>query len=307
MTVRRPRALQPGSEIRVVSPASALTREEVARGQALLEAQGYRVTFAPHAFDRAGYLAGSDADRAADLMAAFLDPEVACVFCSRGGYGSVRLLDRLDLDAMAASGKLFAGFSDITTLHLALNRRGLTTLHAPMLLTLGTEREPWVEESLLRMLRGDVTQPETAPRAVTVSGGTAEGETAGGCVILLADAIGTADALDARGKIVFLEDVDENPHRVDAMLTHLRRSGSLDGVAGLVVGEMTRTDERVDPKIGAMPWREIVFDRLGDLDVPMVVDFPFGHAKNMLSVPFGVRARLDADAGTVTYLESYCE
>lgn len=304
--MNRPRALRPGDHIRVVTPASGLTREQVARATQVLENEGYRVTFAEHAFAMTGFLAGPDEDRAADLMEAFLDPEVDAVVCSRGGYGCARLFPYLDLDAIAASGKLFAGFSDITTLHLALNQRGLPTLHAPMLLTLGSDREPWVWESFLGQLKGDVSTPATAPRGVTKVGGTAEGVVTGGCMILICDAIGTPNAMAARGKIVLLEDVDEQPHRIDAMLTHLLNTNSLDGAAGIVVGEMTRTDDRIDPKIGGTPWREMVMERLGPLEIPMIFDYPMGHAAQMLTLPLGIRARLDADAGTLTYLEPLC-
>jgi muramoyltetrapeptide carboxypeptidase len=302
----KPRALRAGDEVRVVSPASPLTPEQTAAGIGLLESQGYRVTLGRHVYERDGYLAGSDEARAEDLMAAFDDPDVACVICSRGGYGSARLLPYLDLDFMAASGKMFCGFSDVTTLHLALNRRGLVTMHTPMLITFSVEREPWVVESFVRLLRGDASAPEGAKRAQTLVPGEAEGVVTGGCMCLLGDSLATQDAFDGAGKIVVLEDVDENPHRVDALLTHFVNSGVLQSAAGIVVGEMTNTDEKADPKIGAWPWRRIVEDRLAPLGVPCVVDFPVGHMKTMLSVPLGVRARLGADAGTLTFLEPPC-
>lgn len=302
----KPRALKPGDQVRVVSPASPVAPEQLAQGVALLEGEGYVVTLGEHAYDRDGYLAGSDADRAADLMAAFLDPGVACVMCSRGGYGCARLLPFLDLDAMAASGKMLCGFSDITTLHLAMNRRGLVTMHTPMLLTFSVDREPWVVESFKSLLRGDATVPPGATKGERLVGGTAEGVVTGGCMCLLGDSLATPDAFGAEGKIVLLEDVDESPHRVDALLTHFLNAGVMQRAAGIVVGEMTNTDEKVDPKIGAWNWRRIVEDRLGSLGVPVIVNYPFGHMKTMLSVPLGVRARLDADAGTLTYLESPC-
>lgn len=302
----KPRALKPGDQVRVVSPASPVAPEQLAQGVALLESEGYVVTFGEHTYDRDGYLAGSDTDRAADLMAAFLDPGVACVMCSRGGYGCARLLPFLDLDAMAASGKMLCGFSDVTTLHLALNRRGLVTMHTPMLLTFSVDREPWVVESFKGLLRGDAQVPSAASKGETLIGGTAEGTVTGGCMCLLGDSLATPDAFDAEGKIVLLEDVDESPHRVDALLTQFINAGVLKSAAGIVVGEMTNTDEKVDLKIGAWNWRRIVEDRLGSLGVPTIVNYPFGHMKTMLSVPLGVRARLDADAGTLTYLESPC-
>lgn len=306
MPVSKPKALKPGDTIAIVTPASPLVREKTEFAVKLLETEGYKVRFGDHAFMSTGYLAGPDAVRADDLMRAFKDPEVDAVFCARGGYGCARLFPHLDLDRIAASGKLLCGFSDITTLHIALNRRGFPTLHSPMALTLSVPRSEWVYESLRRALRGDLTPPAEAPRADTIVGGAAEGIVVGGCLCLMTDTLGTPESLDCEGAIVLIEDVDESPHRVDAMLTHLLNFGQIQRAAGIVVGEMTRTDEKADEGIGGIPWRDIVRDRLEPLGIPMVLDFPFGHKKDTLSLGLGIRARLDADAGTLTYLEPLC-
>lgn len=302
----KPDALKPGDIIRIVSPASPIKEEDLGFAVGLLESQGYQITFGKYARERDGYLAGTDAQRAEDLQDAFDDPEVKLVMCARGGYGCARMVGLLDLDRIARSRKMFAGFSDITTIHVALNRRGLVTMHTPMPITLSVPREDWVIESFLNLLRGDATTPSKATRAETIVLGTAEGDVIGGCLCLLCDTINTDDPLDAEGKILVIEDVDEMPHRVDAMFTHLRNIGLLQSAAGIVVGEMTRTDDLGDKKIGSWPWRKIVEDRLADLNVPSVVNFPFGHMKTMLSIPLGIRARLDADRGTLTFLESPC-
>lgn len=302
----KPRALAPGATVRFVTPASPIPAERIEALRAILCEHEYNVELGAHALDDAGYLAGADADRAADLAAAFEAPEVDAVFCTRGGYGCARLLPYLDVPSLAATGKLFLGFSDITTLHLALNACGLPTLHAPMALTLHWSREPWVYDSLMRALAGDLAVPADAPKGVTVVGGAAEGLVTGGCLVLMADAIGTAYPIDATDKLVLIEDVDEPPHRVDAMLTHLLNTGDLQRAAGFVVGEMTRTDERTDESIGGSGWRDIVADRLAPLGKPLIVDYPFGHARNMLTLGLGIRAALDADAGTLTYTESLC-
>ena len=304
--VLKPRALKPGSHIRVVSPASGISEEKCQKGKKVLEDQGYRVSFGEHAFETYYYLAGKDEQRAADLQAAFDDPDVDCVFCSRGGYGCARLLPHLDLDRMTQSGKMFCGFSDVTTLHIALNRRGLVTMHTPMLITLTVDREPWVMESFLACLRGDDPMPEGAKRAEELNAGAAEGVLTGGCMCLLTDSLATPDPLECKDKIVVIEDVGENPHRVDAMLTHLLNSGQLQSAAGIVIGEMTDTDEKIDPTIGGWPWKEIIADRVGGIGVPAMVNFPFGHMKTMLSVPLGIKARMDTGSGTLTYLESAC-
>lgn len=302
----KPPSLKPGDVIRMVSPASSLVREKTDALRELLEQDGYRVEFSKHCFDADFHLAGRDEDRAADLMDAFLDPKVDAVFCSRGGYGCARLFPFLDLDAIVASRKIFLGFSDITTLHIALNNRGLVTFHAPMALTLTNPRDPWVYASLRAVLTGKNPIPEEAPVGQVIVGGQAEGMVVGGCLCLICDSIGTPNPIDAKGRILIIEDVDEDPHRIDAMLTHLLNSGIAQKAAGIVFGEMTRTDERNGEGIGGKPWRELVTERFGSLGIPMMLDFPFGHNKNMLSLPLGIHARMDADRGTLTYLEGHC-
>ncbi len=300
----KPRALLPGDLIAVVSPASSISRDRLERGTDLLEEHGFRVQLGEHVLAQTDYLAGSDEDRAADLMAAFRNPEAAAVLCSRGGYGCARLLPLLDLDEMAASGKMFLGFSDISTLHFALNRRGLVTIHSPMLLSFNVEREPWVLESFLNVLTGKDPIVANAPKGETIVAGQAEGVVTGGCLCLITDSLATPDSIDMQNKIVLIEDVDENPHRVDAMLTHLLNTGQIQQAAGIVVGEMTSTDDREDATIGKRPWRDIVIERLAPLGKPLVVNFPFGHCRGMLSLPLGIRACLNADEGTLQYTES---
>jgi muramoyltetrapeptide carboxypeptidase len=298
---RNPRYLQPGDTVAIVSPASPIEPAKLEKAVHWLEQQSYQVRIMPHVFDRDHYLAGTDQDRASDLQTAFLDPEINLVYCSRGGYGCARLLPHLNLDQIVATGKLFAGFSDVTTLHLALNRRGLATLHAPMALSLSVERQPWVFESLASNLRGDPTVPASAPRGHCIVPGTATAPVTGGCLCLLTDSLGTIDGFDPEGKIVLIEDVDEPPHRVDAMLTHLLNLGQIQKAAGIVVGEMTRSDEKPDDTIGPKPWVEIVKERLQPLGIPMIFHYPFGHIQNMLTLPMGLVATLDAEAGTLTY------
>lgn len=303
VTMRKPAALKPGDRIEIVSPSSAITFEKMSRGIELLKTWGYEVTLAPHALDHKDYLAGSDEHRAADLQAAFDNPDVSAVFCSRGGYGCARLFPYLDLDRMAASNKPFFGFSDITTLHLALNKRGLMTYHAPMLLTLSREREPWVETSLRDALAGSDPLHPDSKAGKSIVPGSARGRLTGGCLCLITDSIGTPYAIETEGRIVLIEDVDENPHRVDAMLTQMLNTGHAQAAAGFVIGEMTGTDDRQDASIGKRPWREIVADRLAPLGKPMIVEYPFGHNSAMLTLPMGAMVKLDADAGRLSLLE----
>ena len=303
----KPKALKPGDTISLVSPASFLTPEQTEGGIKYLESLGYRVKTYPSTYKSQGYLAGTDAERADDLTAAFHDPETQAVLCARGGYGSSRLVPHLDFDRLAKTEKLFIGFSDITILHAYLNQRGLPTLHGPMAFTFGYEREPWVYESFADIISGQTTIPTTAPKGNTIHPGLAKGIVVGGCLCLICDLLGTPGQIDMTGKIVLIEDVDEAPHRVDGFFTHLINSGCLQTAAGIVVGEMTRTNDKMDKTIGSKPWDEIVRERLSHVDVPSVTNFPFGHMSNMLSLPLGIRAELDADSGTMKYVESLCK
>lgn len=302
----KPQALKPGDTIGIVSPSSSVTPEQTERCFNLLQDQGYKLKVFPNVYNRHGFLAGTDDERVHDIHAAFSDSEVNAVFCSRGGYGASRLLNQLDWDMMAASRKMFLGFSDITVLHAALNKRGLPTVHAPMALTLGFERPDWVIESFLNVLKGKLKAPEHAALGTCLNPGVSEGIVTGGCLVLLCDLIGTSEQIDFTDKLVLIEDVDESPHRVDAMLTHLLNSRFLDRASGLIIGEMTRTDEKADKAIGELNWVEIIKERLGPLGLPTMLHFPFGHAKAMLSLPLGIRARMDANNGTLTYIDSLC-
>lgn len=303
----KPRALKVGDTLGIVSPASPIKPDLLAKGLDVLHGRGFKTKVFPHALDRDAMLAGRDVDRADDIMAAFRDPDVDAVFCSRGGYGCARLFPFLDIAEIAKSRKMLIGFSDITTLHLALQSYGAVSIHAPMALTLAYDREPWVVDSFFRILQGDGTVPDGASVGEEVVPGVAEGVLVGGCLCLLCDSIGTPHALETKGRLLIIEDVDENPHRVDAMFTHLLNAGLLQDAAGVVVGEMTRTDERRDETIGDRPWREIVSERLQKAGVPSMINYPFGHMSTMLTIPLGVRARMDTGLGTLELLESPCD
>ena len=287
--------LRHGSIVRWVSPASPIDSELLVRASSMFESWGLKIEIADHALDRHFYLVGTDENRAKDITDAFLDPRVDGIFCTRGGYGSARLMPYLDFPRISKSEKLFLGFSDISTLHLALNHCDLPTFHGPMGITLHYDREEWVYKSLRDMVFGNVNSLQEFPGGEVIVPGTGEGILTGGCLCLLCDSLATSYPIHGEGKIILLEDVDENPHRIDAMLTHLLNSGVFRHARGIVVGEMTRTDDRMDETIGARPWRDIVIDRLGSLGLPLILNYPIGHAKNMLTLPLGVKARLDAE------------
>ena len=308
----RPNALRPGDCIGIAAPASPPDADSIQAGVQLLEARGYRVVLAPHVSDAAphcGYLAGRDEDRAADLNQLFADREVKAIFCVRGGYGAMRLLNRLDWRTIRANPKIFVGYSDVTSLHLALARRcELVTFHGPMLSTL-PKCDAAAREVFWRLLEAAEPFGEyaVAPEGLqTVVGGAAAGVLAGGCLTLLAAACGTEDAPDFTNKLVLMEDVGEAIYRADRCLTQLKNAGLPQTAAGFIAGEITgwQTQEpRPEINTPDALWR----DAFAPLHRPALSGFPFGHAPNPQTLPLGVRARLDATARTLTLLESCLE
>ncbi|MEU8749010.1 S66 peptidase family protein [Streptomyces chartreusis] len=295
----RPARLAAGARVAVVAPSGPIPEERLQAGLDVLRGWDLDPVVAPHVLDRHGefaYLAGTDADRAADLQGAWCDPSVDAVLCARGGYGAQRMVDLLDWDAMAEAGpKVFVGFSDITVLHEAFaTRLGIGTLYGPAAAGVDFIKNARAQEHL----RATLFEPE-AVRTITSTGsalvpGRARGVTLGGCLSLLAADTGTPHArTSARGGLLCLEDVGEQTYRLDRCLTQLLRAGLFDGVRGVLLGSWQACEpyERV---------RALLLDRLGGLGVPVVEEFGFGHCEGALTIPFGLSAELDADAGTLT-------
>ncbi|MGE0786524.1 MAG: LD-carboxypeptidase [Sandaracinaceae bacterium] len=287
-------ALTPGAHVRVVAPASPFPTDEFERGLARLEAR-YRVSLGASVRMKDGYLAGSDEARAADVLDALDDPSVRAIVAARGGYGVTRLLDRIPVERVRPT--LLVGFSDLTALHALFARAGLRSLHASMLTGLGrgsdAELEAWyrVAEGL------DVPGFDGLE---TIADGRAEGPVVGGNLALLCALIGTPFAPPIDGAILFLEDVNEAPYRIDRMLTQLGHAGWLGRVRGIAIGELTRCDAGPDGREVS----HVLRDRLGALGVPVVSGLAVGHGEVNRPLPLGARARIDASRGRLEYLES---
>ncbi|MGK5692051.1 S66 peptidase family protein [Streptomyces sp. URMC 128] len=299
----RPPRLAPGARVAVVAPSGPVPEERLQAGLDVLRGWDLDPVVAPHVLGRHrefGYLAGTDAQRAADLQNAWCDPAVAAVLCARGGYGAQRMVDLLDWEAMRSAGpKVFAGFSDITVLHQAFaTRLGLATLYGPAAAGVDFLKNARAQEHLCATLFDpESVQTVTAvpPGGTALVPGRARGVTLGGCLSLLASDLGTPHALaGARGGLLLIEDVGESPYRVDRYLTQLLRTGWLDGVAGIVLGSWAACGPYEE-------LRAVLADRLGGLGVPVVEEFGFGHGEGALTMPLGVPAELDAGAGTVTF------
>ncbi|MEE4542745.1 LD-carboxypeptidase [Streptomyces sp. V4-01] len=303
----RPGRLRPGDRVGIVAPSGPVPPERLAAGMDILRGWDLDPVPAPHVCDGhpSGYLAGTDHDRAQDLARMWCDPSIAAVLCARGGYGVQRMVDLVDWDAMRAAlpagppPKPLIGYSDITALHEAFaTRLGVATLHGPMAAAPTFLEDPATQEHLRRTLFApEDVRVLAPPTARTLVGGRAEGVTLGGCVSLLASDLGTPWARpSAAGGLLALEDVGEEPYRLDRILTQLLRSGWFDGVAGILLGSWQDCGPYEEV-------RALFLDRLGGLGVPIVEEFGFGHSPSTLTLPLGVPAVLDADAGTLVLHE----
>lgn len=262
-------------------------------------ARRYRVVHgadAPAPPDRTlGYLAGDDATRAAELNEALGDQRVRAIFCSRGGYGAMRILDRLDGEALRRRRIPLVGFSDITALHAWAARLGVPTVHGPVVSQLHRLPQEQVEH-LFALLEGE--RPAPLSGLTPLHPGTARGPLLGGNLTLLCHLLGTPHLPAFDGAVLLIEEVNEPPYRLDRMLTQLALAGVFERLAGVVVGQVLLPGT-VDEKARALR-RAVLADRLGQLGLPVVSDAPVGHGGSHLALPLGLPVTLDADAGTLT-------
>jgi muramoyltetrapeptide carboxypeptidase len=301
---RKPRRLRPGDTVGVVAPASSWeNRSELLRGVAGLEAWGLKVRLGDHVNDRHGYMAGRDEDRAADLHAVLVDPEVRAIVCLQGGYGTPRLIPLLDEKVFAANPKAICGYSDLTTLHLAAERWGnVISFYSNGASGIGSpEVTEFSKTSLHRALFSDepfgpIGPNPDDPYVRTIVGGRVTGRLAGGCAGLLSSAIGTRLQPDFRGRIVVLEEIENEGYILDGILTQLRNAGLFDGIAGIVVGDVKT---KWSGGIAELSTEDMIEEILGVLGVPLIFGLPVGHGKHHATVPLGALATLDADAGTL--------
>lgn len=299
MTPRRPPALRPGDLVAVVAPAAAVDGKSLDRGVRALARLGYRVHVTPEAGLRSGYLAGSDRARARSLRRALSDPRVRAVFLARAGYGTARVLPFVERDLARARPKIVLGYSDATALLDFLTcARGWITFHGPMVandfasLAAGDLRA-------LRATLGGERRPSFPVRSV-LRPGRAEGRLFGGNLATIASLLGTPYGLDSprlrlRGGILFLEDRNEKPYRIDRMLTQLRLTGLFDHLKAIVFGEMTDCG-------GARELRRVIRDVTSGYRFPVAMGLPSGHGRGKRTVPLGVRARIDTARRVVEIL-----
>jgi muramoyltetrapeptide carboxypeptidase len=310
----KPKALKEGDTLGIIAPASRPNTDDAFnKGKAALEAMGFKVKAFPHIHDwHMGYLAGRDEHRVADLHAAFEDPEVNGVMCIRGGYGCHRIVDKLDYNLIKQNPKFFIGYSDITALHIGMMKyAGLVTFHGPMVASeFSRDASDFTRDNFLKAATtteplGLLPNDPEGPEPVTITGGKVTAPLVGGNMALITDLFGTNFELDISGKILFFEEIGDEPYAFDRVLNQLRLSGKLHKAAGIVVGQCADC-EHVEGRSGydkSPPLVEVVRDNLGGYGIPVLYNVPFGHIKNIWTLPIGLEATLDADAKILTLNE----
>jgi muramoyltetrapeptide carboxypeptidase len=312
----RPKALRPGDTVGLITPSSYVSDpDRLALAERTARYFGLVPKFGKNVRKREGYLGGTVEERLDDLHAMFRDPEVRAVFAIRGGYGASQLLDRIDYDLIRSKPKIFLGYSDLTALHLAIQKRaGLVTFHGPVVLSRFT---PFTQTYFRKALfetepMGRVTNPPDSdplrPAHVlrTVRGGQARGPLHGGNLTLISTTMGTPYEIETSGRILFLEDVDEQPYSIDRMLTQLRLAGKLDAATGVIFGECQDCRPRdFKPSYeSTLSTGEVVDEILGHLRIPVLSGLTIGHTEDQLTLPLGVMAELDAGKGDLIIQES---
>lgn len=300
----RPQRLQQGDTIGIIAPAGPPNQESLERSLVFLEQLGLKWKFGKSVKNVHGYLAGTDEERLDDLHDMFADPTIKGIMCAKGGYGSARFADKIDYQLMQENPKIFWGFSDITFLHTAMGvYSNLVTFHGPMLATnVGKDSFDALSAKMFQQLFEpmELHYTEAIGPLETVTGGVAQGELVGGNLSLLVSGIGTKFEVDTKGKLLLIEDIGEEPYRVDGLLNQLRMAGKLNEVAGIIVGDFADATSKKGQE--SLTLDEVFDHYLAGLGKPVVKGFKIGHCEPHFAIPLGAGAKLDADNRTLTIL-----
>ncbi len=305
-TFEKPRALCPGDRIGLVAPSSPFSEEALRAGIRFLEAQGFRVHYLSDLFARRkGFLAGEDTQRSEEIQYMFEDPEIRAVFVVRGGYGALRIMDRLDPEIIKRNPKIFLGYSDATCLlSFLLERCGLVCFHGPLVVEMGSLSEA-TEQALLRILTA--TEPLgdlPLEGAKWIHEGQATGRLVGGNLSVLCSTLGTPWEVETEGRILLLEDRGEKPYRVDRMLVQLRQSKKLTHAAGVLFGDLLAGALEQDASWDKKAMEEVLYENTRDLGIPVIYGLPIGHGKTNIPLPLGALAELNGKENRFSIVES---
>ena len=302
----KPQALKPGDTIAISSPAGAVwDAAQVETFSNILKGFGFKVVLGKTLSEKYGYFAGTDELRAGELNSLFADKSIKGIFCMKGGWGCARLLDKLDFELIKRNPKILIGFSDITTLLVAITAKtGLVTFHGPV----GNSGwNAWTSSVFKSVVMNNdglplFLNPSTEEPFVTIHPGKARGELIGGNLTVIASLMGTMYLPDWKGKILFLEEVKEEPYSIDRLLTQLKLCGVLDAISGFVFGRCAKCLAEEPQK--AFTFQEVLSQHLKPLGIPAFYGAMIGHIENKLTVPLGIQAEIDAERGSIQLLEA---
>lgn len=308
-----PSKLNEGDTIGLIAPGSYITENQLKESVENLEKLGFKVKYTSSILNKYGYLAGSDIERTKDIHSMFIDNEVKAIVAVRGGYGCARLLPLLDFELIKNNPKILIGYSDITSLLYGIySQTGLVCFHGPV----GTSTfNDYSVEHFKKILMYPspnyrmLSSSEEENQIIVINQGITEGELVGGNLSIIVSMIGTEYDIDTRGKIIFLEDIGEEPYRIDRMLTQMKQSGKFDNCAGIALGVFKDCDvKKENPEFkNSLTLMQVFKDRLGNLNVPVIYGLSFGHITNKFTLPFGVKAKLDTFDKSLTLLEKAVE
>jgi len=310
----KPPRLKAGDTLGLIAPGSYISEDELKESIGNLEKLGYKVVYNERILSKTGYFAGTDESRAEELNSMFADKKVNGIICARGGYGCVRILPMLNYNLIKNNPKVIIGYSDITALLNGINTEtGLITYHGPVGISTFNEfsvtyfNEVLVhsEKDLVLISAKGEDQKDT-DAITTIVSGKSVGELIGGNLSVLISLIGTKYDFNGEGKIIFLEEIGEEPYRIDRMLTQLIQSGKFDKAAGIAMGVFKDCEPKEkDPSFStSFSLMEVLFDRLSNLKIPVIYGMSFGHIKNKFTLPVGIKAELDSINQTITLLEN---
>ncbi len=301
-----PPRLKKGDTIGLIAPGSFINEDELQESVNNLENLGYKVKYSEKILSRYGYLGGADKIRAEEINNMFSDNSVDGIVCARGGYGCARILDMIDYNLIRKNPKVLTGYSDITALLYAIySQTGLVCFHGPVGISTFNE---FSTNYFTRALSGASSETELVSSAedqkdiYTIKSGRAEGILAGGNLSIVVSLMGTKYDIDPTGKILFLEEIGEEPYRIDRMLTQLILSGNLKNAAGIALGRFRKCDPKEEDK-SSFSLKEVLYDRLYELGIPVIYGLSFGHVTDKFTLPVGTKARLDTGRKKITLLD----
>ncbi len=306
----KPKALKFGDTIGIIAPSSPTMEENIQKAYDTIVEMGFKVKMGKSPYEKYGYLSGTDEIRAQDINEMFKDTEVDGIICMRGGYGTPRILELIDYDIIRKNPKVFVGYSDITALHIAFNQiAGLVTYHGPMVSSDMLDGfSDFSKESLFKAIMssepiGIISNPPEE-EIITINGGIAEGSLIGGNLSLITDTMGTPYEIDVKGKILFIEEIGEEPYNIDRMLNQLRLAGKLHEAQGIILGDFKDCNPKDDESLSL---EQVINDHIKPIEKPTIYNLQSGHCAPIITLPFGVNVRLDADKKEILILENCTE